>query len=66
MTTIEGQFHFGLYQDDGDLEVHIQDDSGEEVIVREGVPPAAGPMASRLVHRRWFTPSVIPKWAAGR
>ncbi|MCH7750685.1 MAG: FecR domain-containing protein [Planctomycetes bacterium] len=33
-----GQFHFGLYQDDGDLEVHIEDDSGEEVIVREGVP----------------------------
>lgn len=33
-----GQFHFGLYQDDGDLEVHIQDDSGEEVIVREGIP----------------------------
>ncbi len=33
-----GQFHFGLYQDDGDLEVHIEDDSGEEVIVREGIP----------------------------
>ena len=33
-----GQFHFGLYQDDGDLEVHIEDDSGDEVIAREGVP----------------------------
>jgi len=37
-----GQFHFGLYQDDGDLEVHIEDDSGEEVIVREGVPMPLG------------------------
>jgi ferric-dicitrate binding protein FerR (iron transport regulator) len=33
-----GQFHFGLYLDDGDLEVHIEDLSGEEVIVREGIP----------------------------
>lgn len=32
-----GQFHFGLYQDDGDLEVHVQDDSGEEIVVRENV-----------------------------
>ncbi len=33
-----GQFHFGLYQDYGDLEVHIEDVSGDEVVAREDVP----------------------------
>ncbi len=37
-------FHFGLFGDDGDLEVHIDQPNGEEVLVREGRP---------LPTRRW-------------
>jgi hypothetical protein len=33
-----GQFHFGLWHDDGDLEVHVHDAKGQEAGVREGVP----------------------------
>ena len=30
-----GQFHFGLYEDSGELEAHIVDSSGKEMIVRD-------------------------------
>lgn len=33
-----GQFHFGLHKDDGDLEAHVHDASGQEVLVRENQP----------------------------
>jgi hypothetical protein len=33
-----GQFHFGLYQDSGELEAHIIDGNGKEVIIRDSVP----------------------------
>jgi len=33
-----GQFHFGLYEDSGELEAHIVDSSGEEIVVRDKVP----------------------------
>lgn len=33
-----GQFHFGLYQDSGELEAHIIDGSGKEVVIRDRVP----------------------------
>jgi hypothetical protein len=37
-----GQFHFGLYQDDGDLEVQVQDSSGKVVGLRENKPIPLG------------------------
>jgi hypothetical protein len=33
-----GQFHFGLYEDSGELEAHIVDSSGEEIVIRDKVP----------------------------
>jgi hypothetical protein len=33
-----GQFHFGLHKDEGDLEAHVHDASGQEVLVRENQP----------------------------
>jgi hypothetical protein len=33
-----GQFHFGLFDDVGELEVHMVDDQGKEVVVRDTVP----------------------------
>ena len=33
-----GQFHFGLWHDNGDLEVHVHDAEGNEVMVRELEP----------------------------
>lgn len=33
-----GQFHFGLHKDDGDLEAHVHDRNGDEVLVRERLP----------------------------
>jgi hypothetical protein len=33
-----GQFHFGLYEDGGELEAHIVEGSGKEVIVRDHLP----------------------------
>jgi hypothetical protein len=33
-----GQFHFGLYYDSGELEVHIQDSSEKEITVKDSVP----------------------------
>ncbi len=33
-----GQFHFGLYQDSGELEAHIIDANGKEVVIRDKVP----------------------------
>ncbi len=33
-----GQFHFGIYRDDGDLEVQVRDRHGKIAEVREGVP----------------------------
>lgn len=33
-----GQFHFGLYQDSGELEAHIIDGNGTEVVIRDNVP----------------------------
>jgi hypothetical protein len=33
-----GQFHFGLWHDEGSLEVHVHDDAGREVGVREVEP----------------------------
>jgi hypothetical protein len=32
-----GQFHFGLFQDSGELEAHIIDGSGKEVVIRDSV-----------------------------
>jgi hypothetical protein len=32
-----GQFHFGLYEDSGELEAHIEDSSGQEIIVKDKV-----------------------------
>ena len=37
-TNYGGQFHFGLRQDQGDLEVHVHDAAGQEVWVREEAP----------------------------
>lgn len=34
----KGQFHFGLFQDGGELEVHIFDSSGKEVFVSDHEP----------------------------
>jgi hypothetical protein len=33
-----GQFHFGLYQDSGELEAHIIDKNGKEVVIRDKIP----------------------------
>jgi hypothetical protein len=33
-----GQFHFGLFEDSGELEAHIVDSSGEEIVIRDKVP----------------------------
>jgi hypothetical protein len=33
-----GQFHFGLFEDGGDLEAHIVDGGGTEVVVRDNLP----------------------------
>jgi hypothetical protein len=33
-----GQFHFGLYDDVGELEVHMVDNQGKEVVVRDEIP----------------------------
>jgi hypothetical protein len=33
-----GQFHFGLYEDGGELEAHMVDDKGQEVTVRDLLP----------------------------
>jgi hypothetical protein len=33
-----GQFHFGLCFDSGELEAHIEDSSGEEIVVKDSVP----------------------------
>jgi hypothetical protein len=33
-----GQFHFGLYNDSGELEAHINDSSGQEITVKDSVP----------------------------
>jgi hypothetical protein len=33
-----GQFHFGLFQDSGELEAHIIDGGGKEVVIRDSVP----------------------------
>ncbi|MFH5806725.1 LamG-like jellyroll fold domain-containing protein, partial [Alienimonas sp. DA493] len=38
----DGQFHFGLKDDDGDLEVQVRDRRGEIVDVREGEPLPIG------------------------
>jgi hypothetical protein len=35
-------FHFGLFGDDGDLEVHIAQPNGEEALAREGRPLPTG------------------------
>ena len=32
-----GQFHFGLYEDSGELEAHIVDSSGKEIVIRDKV-----------------------------
>ena len=37
-----GQFHFGLWHDAGDLEVHVHDADGHEVGVRDTVPLPLG------------------------
>ena len=37
-----GQFHFGLWHDAGDLEVHVHDAEGHEVGVRDTVPLPLG------------------------
>jgi hypothetical protein len=33
-----GQFHFGLYEDGGELEAHVVDSSGKEIVVRDKIP----------------------------
>lgn len=37
-TGLGGQFHFGLHQDDGGLEIQVRDSDGKIVKVREDVP----------------------------
>lgn len=37
-----GQFHFGIFKDDGDLEVHVHDAAGREIGVRETTPLPLG------------------------
>ena len=37
-----GQFHFGIFKDDGDLEVHVHDAAGAEIGVREVTPLPLG------------------------
>lgn len=37
-----GQFHFGLHEDDGDLEVQVRDEEGQIVKLREDVPLPLG------------------------
>ncbi len=37
-----GQFEFGIWHDDGDLEVRVHDAQGREIGVREGVPMPLG------------------------
>jgi ferric-dicitrate binding protein FerR (iron transport regulator) len=37
-----GQFHFGLWHDEGSLEVHVHDLAGDEVGVRDSVPLPIG------------------------
>jgi len=37
-----GQFHFGLWHDDGSLEVHVHDRTGAEIGVRDTVPLPLG------------------------
>ena len=46
-------FHFGLFGDDGDLEVHIDQPNGEEVLVREGAAAAHAALAPRRFCSRW-------------
>jgi hypothetical protein len=33
-----GQFHFGLHFDSGELEAHIEDSSGKEIVVKDSTP----------------------------
>ncbi|KAA1260248.1 FecR protein [Rubripirellula obstinata] len=33
-----GQFHFGLHEDDGDLEIQVRDERGKIAKIREGTP----------------------------
>ncbi len=33
-----GQFHFGLFEDSGELEAHIIDSSGKEIVIRDKIP----------------------------
>jgi ferric-dicitrate binding protein FerR (iron transport regulator) len=33
-----GQFHFGLHFDSGELEAHIEDSSGQEIVVKDTIP----------------------------
>lgn len=40
--TDSGQFHFGLFNDEGSLEVHVHDAAGREVGVRDQVPLPLG------------------------
>ncbi len=37
-----GQFHFGLWHDEGSLEVHVHDQAGAEIGVRDSVPLPLG------------------------
>lgn len=37
-----GQFHLGLFRDDGDVEVHVHDGDGNEVLIREQTPLPLG------------------------
>jgi hypothetical protein len=37
-----GQFHFGLWHDEGSLEVHVHDAAGREVGARDSVPLPLG------------------------
>ena len=34
----KGQFHFGLFHDSGELEAHIIDSSGKEIVINDHVP----------------------------
>ena len=50
-------FHFGLFGDDGDLEVHVTQPNGEESLAREGRPATHGSLAPRRVRRGWASTS---------
>ncbi len=61
-----GQFHFGLREDSGELEAHIEDDSGTEITVHDREPLALQYVASGRICCRWCTSHALSKWRRSR